>query len=138
MEFLHVLKTVFQSVTDPKTESCEYAESLKNSEIYMISYRIKTAATRMHSSRMRTACSCSRRLGRACLRACWDAQPPGCGPGDPPRCGPGWRPSRLPGCGPGGPPPRPDPSTSPLDVGLKTSPPHARHAGIPPPQPPPP
>ena len=50
-----------------------------------------------------------------CLSACWDT-PPGCGPGDHPGCGPGdpqvwaWR------------PPWPDPSTSPLGVGLETPP----------------
>ena len=61
--------------------------------------------------------------------------PPGYGPGDPPRCGPG----DLLGVGLET-PPRPDPSTSPLGVGLETckacwdTPPRpaARHAGIPP------
>ena len=41
--------------------------------------------------------------------------PPGCGPGDPPGCEPG---DPL-GCGLGD-PPRPDPSISPLGVGLET------------------
>ena len=45
-------------------------------------------ATRMHSSRMRTARSSSRQLGGVCLSACWDT-PPRCGPGDSPGCGPG-------------------------------------------------
>ena len=44
--------------------------------------------TRMHSSRICTACSISRLLGGGgiCLSACWDT-PPGCGPGDPPGVG---------------------------------------------------
>ena len=88
--------------------------------------------TRMHSSRMRTACSNSRFGGvYPCMQ--W-GRPPRCGPGDPlPRCGPG----EPPGCGPGDPPgqtpqpihwlwscrpPLPDPSTSPLGVGLETAP----------------
>ena len=62
----------------------------------------------------------------------WAWRPPRCGPGDPPGCGP-----RDPS--------RPDPSTSPLGVGLETPPGQtpqlppwvwawrpARHAGIPP------
>ena len=75
--------------------------------------------TRMHSSRMRTARSNSHLLGGVCLSACW----------------------YIPQCGPGDPPPRPDPSTSPLGVGLETrkacwdtTPQRpATHAGIPPP-----
>ena len=68
---------------------------------------------RMHSSSMRTARSSSHR-GGVYLSACWYT-PPGCGPGDTTHCGPGdtpqvwaWR------------PPWPEPSTSPLDVGLET------------------
>ena len=98
----------------------------------------------------------SRWGGGVCLDACWDTppwvwawrppqvwawRPPRCGHGDPPGVGMetpqvwAWR------------PPRPDPSTSPLGVGLETSPSGqtpqlppwvwtwkpARHAGIPPP-----
>ena len=78
-----------------------------------------------------------------------ETPPPRCGPGDLPQLW-AWRPP--PSCGPGNPhPPQPDPSTSPLGVGLETcckacwdttcnaccdttSPwrPAARHAGIPP------
>ena len=100
--------------------------------------------TRMHSSRMCATCSSSRLIGggSASVHA---RIPPRCGPGDrpslgsgdspgvgletplgvgleTPRCGPG----DPPGCRPGDPqvwawrPPRPDPSTSPLGVGLET------------------
>ena len=92
----------------------------------------------MRSSRMRTARSSSHR-GRVCLSACWDTHTPGCGPGDPPPWVYAWRP---PWCGPRD-PSRPDPSTSPLGMGLETCKacwdttplpprPAARHAGIPP------
>ena len=47
----------------------------------------------------------------------WAWRPPRCGPGDPPGCGPGYP---APRCGPGDPTPRPDPSSSPLGVGLET------------------
>ena len=70
--------------------------------------------TRMHSSRMRTARGSSRQLGGVCLSACWDTH-----------LLPVWAWS----------PCQPDPSTSPLGVGLETPlwrP--ARHAGIPPPE----
>ena len=93
------------------------------------------AYTRMHSSRIRTACSSSR-LWWGGLRQCMLGNPlcvcletprPRCGPGDPslvcawrhpPGFGPGDPPHRPgpstspPGCEPGD-PPRPDPSTSP-------------------------
>ena len=107
----------------------------------------------MHSSRMHTARSSSRR--GVCLSVCWD-RPPGVGletpQPDPPNLPPwewAWRPSpgQIPlnfplGCGPGDPPSQ-IPSTSSLGVGLETckacwvttpSPqrPAARHAGIPP------
>ena len=85
---------------------------------------------------MRTARSSSRLLGEGvCISACWDT-PSGCGPGEetpwvwawrplPLGCGPGDPPGQIPeppppGCEPGD-PPRPDPSTSPLVVGLETS-----------------
>ena len=114
--------------------------------------------TRMHSSRMSTAHSSSRLLGRGvCLSACWDTpwvwawRPPlRCGPGDPPGVGletPQVWPGDPPGCGPGYPPlgvsletplgvgletpPIPDPSTSHLGVGLET--PQARPLNFPPP-----
>ena len=62
----------------------------------------------MHSSRMRTTCSSSHLLmGGVCLCACWDT-PLSVGLKTSPRCGPG--------------DPRPDPSTSPLGVGLETLP----------------
>ena len=75
----------------------------------------------------------------------WAWRPPRCGPGDPPGVGletPQARPFNFPlGCGPGD-PPWPDPSTSPLGVGLETCKacwdtttppwrPAARHIGIP-------
>ena len=80
--------------------------------------------------------------GGVCLSACWDTQPPKCGP-ETPRVW-AWRPLwvwawRLPRCGPGDPPTWPDPSASPLGVGLETphtrnvEKPPTRHAGIPPP-----
>ena len=88
----------------------------------------------MHSSRMRTAHSSSRRGGGGLPQCMLGYTPPGVGLETPP------------GCGPGDPlgvgletPVRPDPSTSPLGVGLETckacwdtKPPAARHAGIPP------
>ena len=93
----------------------------------------------MHSSRMRTAHSSSHR--GVCLSACWDTTLPGVGL------------ETLPGVGMETPldvgmeTPMPDPSTSPLCVGLETPPGQtpqlpprvwawkpARHAGIPPPQ----
>ena len=61
--------------------------------------------TRMHSSRMRTARSSSRR--GVCLSACWDTPPWVWA----------WRPSPQVWAWK---PPRPDPSTSPLGVGLET------------------
>ena len=106
--------------------------------------------TRMHCSRMCTTHSSSHRGGGVCLSTCWDTHPqawawrhpllgvgldththpwvwawrptplgvgletPQCGPGDPQVWD--WRPPR---CGPGD-PPKPDPSTSPLGVGLVT------------------
>ena len=85
--------------------------------------------TRMHSSSMRTTHNSSRLLGGS-LPQCilgypqvWAWRPPlGCGPGDPllgvdletPRYGPGDPP------GAGLETPWPDPSTSPLGVGLET------------------
>ena len=69
----------------------------------------------MHSSRMHTthSSSCPGGLPQCML----GYTPPGCGPGDPPDVGletsPGWWP---------GDPPRPDPSTSPLGVGVETLP----------------
>ena len=124
---------------------------------------------RMHTSRMRTARNSNRLLegvsasvmlgsplgvGLETPPQMWTWRPPGqipqlppgWGPGDPPQA----RPLNFPpGCGPGDPAPRPDPSTSPLSVGLETSPPPgqtpqtpwvwawrpAMHAGIPPPAP---
>ena len=96
--------------------------------------------TRMHSSRMHTACSRSRLLGGVCLSACWDIHTPLVWVWRPPSLGVGletplarplnfppwvwaWRPpcrplNFPPGCGPGDPPP--DPSTSPLGVDLET------------------
>ena len=97
----------------------------------------------MHSSRMCTARSSSCQGGSASVHA--GIHPPGCGPGDPQVWA--WRPPR---CGPGDPlllgvgleTPLPDPSTSPLGVGLETCKacwditipwrPAARHTGIPP------
>ena len=112
----------------------------------------------MHSSRMHTARSSSDGGGSASVHAgihplgvglapppgvgletlkvwawrppqVWACRPPGCGPEDTPRCGPGD-------------PPWPDPSTSPLGVGLETCkacwdstprrPAARQHAGIPP------
>ena len=74
----------------------------------------------MHSSRMHTACSSS---CRGDLPQCMLGHtPPGCGPGTPPGCGPGdphvwaWRPPQVWAWRP----PWPDPSTSPLGVGLET------------------
>ena len=112
--------------------------AIKPNGMHMYSSKF-TWITRMHSSRMRTACSSSR-LGGVYLSACWDTpqvwawRPPSQTPQLPP------------GCEPGDPPPRPDPSTFPLGVGLETcraywdtTPPPplpARHAGIPPPPPP--
>ena len=94
----------------------------------------KNSSTRMHSSRMRTARSSSRRGGDVCLSACWDTplwvwlgdspqvwawRPPTlqCGPGDPP-----WgRPLNFPpGCGPGDPPPQARPLNFPTGCGLET------------------
>ena len=75
----------------------------------------------MHSSRMRTARSSSRRLGQS---ASVDAGiPPWVWAWRPPWVW-AWRPSRVwawrpPRCGPGE-PPWPDPSISPLGVGLET------------------
>ena len=115
--------------------------------------RCKFYTTRMHSSRINTACSSSH--GGGGLPQCmlgytplgvgletapvWAWRPPGCGSGKPPGQTPqlppwvwAWR------------PPWPDPSTSPLGVGLETplarplnSPwvwawKPARHAGMPP------
>ena len=85
----------------------------------------------MHSSRMRTAPRSSHLCGVSGLRCMLGYTPHGFGCGDPPGVG-------LEN------PPRPDPSTSPLGVGLETplarplKPPQvwawkpARHAGIPP------
>ena len=63
------------------------------------------------------------RCGPGDPSGCGPGDPSGCGPGDPSGCGPGdppqvwpWRPWQ---CGPGD-PPRPDPSTSPLGMGLET------------------
>ena len=122
--------------------------------LHLKSCKFRTLKTRMHSSRMHTACSSSHRGGgltpltrdwiitNACLHACWDTppwvwawRPPGCGPGDAP-LGVGLE-TPTPGQTPQLPPwvwawrpPRPDPSTSPWVC------PHcrpaARHAGIPP------
>ena len=116
--------------------------------------------TRMHSSRMRTACSSSHwGVLPQCMLGCtplgvglqtpqvWAWRPlhlgVGCGPGDPPGCGPGDHPSQTPQL----PPwlwawrsPWPDPSTPPPGCGpghlqgMLGSPwrPAARHAAIPP------
>ena len=95
---------------------------------------LKFLKTRMHSSRMCTACSSSCLLWGVYLITCWDTHipgvgletPSGCRPGDPPpgvglespppRCGsgdsPGQTPNLPPGCGPGDPPgqtPQPPP-----------------------------
>ena len=80
----------------------------------------------MHSSRMRTTRSSSRRGGgSASVHA--GIHPPGCGPGDTP-LGVGLE-THPPGvCLEN--PPRPDPSTSPLGVGLET--PLDRPLNIPP------
>ena len=75
----------------------------KDVEFGNIKFQIKN---RMHSSRMRTARRSSRLLGGG-----WAWRPPGCGPGDTPF--------------------QPDPSTSPLGVGLETLPP-ARSLNFPP------
>ena len=104
----------------------------------------------MHSSRMRTTRSsnCQGGLPQCMLGhtppGCGPGDPPGCGPEDPPGCGPPrYEPADHPKCGPGD-PSRPDPSTSPLGVGLETPQPDpstapppcmwawtpARHAGI--------
>ena len=111
--------------------------------------------TRMHSSRMRTASSSSRLLGKGgvSLSACWDTHHPWGEPGDPPRCGPGDPSGQTPqphplGVGLETPPARP--LNFPPSVGQETLPGHtpqppswvwawrpARHAGIPPPAPPP-
>ena len=105
----------------------------------------------MHSSRMHTARSSSHLLGGQpqCMLGypprCGPGNPPGSGSEDPPQCGPGapqtpqpppwvwaWRPpsqarplNLSPRCGLGD-SPRPDPSTSPLDVGLETPPPRGQ------------
>ena len=71
----------------------------------------------MHSSRMHTAHNSSH--GGVCLSVCWDT----------PLLGVGLETSLPPGCGPGD-PSRPDPSTSPLGVGLET--PLARPLNFPP------
>ena len=98
--------------------------------------------TRMHSSRMSTAHSSSRLLGRGvCLSACWDTPwvwawrpPPQVWAWRPPRCGPGDPPLGVSLETPLGvgleTPPMPDPSTSHLGVGLET--PQARPLNFPP------
>ena len=78
--------------------------------------------TRMHSSRMHTTLSSSHQLGGVYLSSCWDTPPPPVWAWRPPWVW-AWRPPL--GCGDITPgvgleTPQPDPSTSPLGVGLET------------------
>ena len=117
--------------------------AIKPNGMHMYSSKF-TWITRMHSSRMRTACSSSRQ-GGGVSTSVHAGIPPRCGPGDPPA-----RPLNFP---PGvrletHPPPGQTPQLSlwvwawrPAGhTGIPPPPPQlpARHAGIPPPPPPPP